>query len=58
MSQTNNKQGIKSLFQSKIMALISINLFFQWLVQNLVFYGVSQNTGIYLEYSRFLQKKI
>jgi len=27
------------------MFIISINLFFQWLVQNLVFYGVSQNTG-------------
>jgi hypothetical protein len=30
MSETNNKEGIMSLFQSKIMALISINLFFQW----------------------------
>jgi len=33
------------LFKSKIMFIISINLFFQWLVQNLVFYGVGQNTG-------------
>ncbi|CAF0825280.1 unnamed protein product [Adineta ricciae] len=45
MSQEKHKEGVKSLFQSKIMAMISINLFFQWLVQNLVFYGVSQNTG-------------
>lgn len=54
-----------SLFRSRIMFIISFNLFFQWfvelffsllffsigflvsfrLVQNLVFYGVSQNTG-------------
>lgn len=30
MSEENNKEGVRSLFQSKIMALISINLFFQW----------------------------
>ncbi|UJR10527.1 hypothetical protein I4U23_014730 [Adineta vaga] len=40
-----NQAGIMTLFRSKIMFIISINLFFQWLVQNLVFYGVSQNTG-------------
>ncbi|CAF0776156.1 unnamed protein product [Adineta steineri] len=39
------KVGVLSLFQSKIMCIISINLFFQWFVQNLVFYGVSQSTG-------------
>jgi hypothetical protein len=27
------------------MCIISINLFFQWFVQNLVFYGISQSTG-------------
>ncbi|CAF4931794.1 unnamed protein product [Rotaria sp. Silwood1] len=46
MSEKNNQQGFRSLFQSKIMTVISINLFFQWLVQNLIFYGVSQSTGI------------
>ncbi|CAF3704534.1 unnamed protein product [Rotaria sp. Silwood1] len=45
MSEKNNQQGFRSLFQSKIMTVISINLFFQWLVQNLIFYGVSQSTG-------------
>ncbi|CAF0924379.1 unnamed protein product [Rotaria sp. Silwood1] len=34
--------GVLALFQSKIMCIISINLFFQWFVQNLVFYGISQ----------------
>ncbi|UJR16153.1 hypothetical protein I4U23_003064 [Adineta vaga] len=37
--------GITSLFQTKIIRITTINLFFQWLVQNLVYYGVSQNTG-------------
>lgn len=37
--------GVMSLFRTKIIRIISINLFFQWLVQNLVYYGVSQNTG-------------
>ncbi|CAF0928905.1 unnamed protein product [Rotaria sordida] len=45
MSEKNHQQGIRSLFQSKIMTFISINLFFQWLVQNLIFYGISQSTG-------------
>ncbi|CAF1306823.1 unnamed protein product [Rotaria sordida] len=40
--------GLKSLFQSKIMIIIAINMSFQWFVQNLVFYGVSQNTGAWL----------
>ncbi|CAF1090665.1 unnamed protein product [Adineta steineri] len=48
--QLNSKEksqqiGILGLFQSKIMCIISINLFFQWFVQNLVFYGISQSTG-------------
>ncbi|CAF4660479.1 unnamed protein product, partial [Rotaria sp. Silwood2] len=45
---TTDKQlevGVLALFQSKIMCIISINLFFQWFVQNLVFYGISQSTG-------------
>ncbi len=53
--------GVMSLFRTKIIRFISINLFFQWFVcsllskivqrsfcrlaQNLVYYGVSQNTG-------------
>ncbi|CAF0834845.1 unnamed protein product [Adineta steineri] len=45
MKSTQHQQGIMSLFRSKIMCIISFNLFLQWLVQNLVFYGVSQNTG-------------
>ncbi|CAF0964964.1 unnamed protein product [Rotaria magnacalcarata] len=45
MMDKHNQEGILGLFKSKIMFLISMNLFFQWLVQNLVFYGVSQNTG-------------
>ncbi|CAF1138814.1 unnamed protein product [Rotaria sordida] len=40
--------GLRSLFQSKIMIIIAINMSFQWFVQNLVFYGVSQNTGAWL----------
>jgi len=44
-SNKHNQEGVMSLFRSRIMFLISLNLFFQWLVQNLVFYGVSQNTG-------------
>ncbi|CAF2535185.1 unnamed protein product [Rotaria sp. Silwood2] len=45
MLDKHNQEGVMGLFRSKIMFIISINLFFQWLVQNLVFYGVSQNTG-------------
>ncbi|UJR35354.1 hypothetical protein I4U23_028112 [Adineta vaga] len=45
MLNKTNQEGILSLVKSKIMLIISLNLFFQWLVQNLVFYGVSQNTG-------------
>ncbi|CAF3355901.1 unnamed protein product [Rotaria sp. Silwood1] len=45
MLNKHNQEGVMGLFRSKIMCIISINLFFQWLVQNLVFYGVSQNTG-------------
>lgn len=45
MLSKQHQEGIMSLFRSKIMLIISMNLFFQWLVQNLVFYGVSQNTG-------------
>ncbi|CAF0837598.1 unnamed protein product [Rotaria sordida] len=45
MSHEQHQEGIKILFKSRIMFFISINLFFQWLVQNLVFYGVSQSTG-------------
>ncbi|CAF4494830.1 unnamed protein product [Rotaria socialis] len=41
----SHHMGILGLFQTKIMFIISMNLFFQWFVQNLVFYGVSQNTG-------------
>ena len=59
----HTQEGILGLFKSRIMLIISLNLFFQWygnfqaifsiisffsfvrLVQNLVFYGVSQNTG-------------
>ncbi|CAF1379636.1 unnamed protein product [Adineta ricciae] len=37
--------GIASLFQTKIIRIITVNLFFQWLAQNLVYYGVSQSTG-------------
>ncbi|CAF4076424.1 unnamed protein product, partial [Rotaria sordida] len=44
-TNTAQKTGILSLFQSKVICIISINLFFQWFVQNLVYYGVSQNTG-------------
>ncbi|CAF3255495.1 unnamed protein product [Rotaria socialis] len=40
--------GLKHLLQSKIMIIIAINMSFQWFVQNLVFYGVSQNTGEWL----------
>ncbi|CAF0767154.1 unnamed protein product [Adineta ricciae] len=42
-----NQEGILSLFKSKIMLVISLNLFFQWLLQNLVFYGISQSTGLW-----------
>ncbi|CAF4133395.1 unnamed protein product, partial [Rotaria sp. Silwood2] len=45
MSEKKNQPGVRSLFQSKIMTFISINLFFQWLVQNLTYYGVAQSTG-------------
>ncbi|CAF3391713.1 unnamed protein product [Rotaria sp. Silwood1] len=45
MSSKQHQEGISSLFKSRIMFLITVNLFFQWLAQNLVFYGVSQNTG-------------
>ncbi|CAF3944130.1 unnamed protein product, partial [Adineta steineri] len=46
-SRTTTTQhiGILSLFQSKIMFIITMNLFFQWFVQNLSYYGVSQSTG-------------
>ncbi|CAF0791707.1 unnamed protein product [Adineta steineri] len=37
--------GVISLFRTKVIRIITLNLFFQWLAQNLVFYGVSQNTG-------------
>ncbi|CAF3703981.1 unnamed protein product [Rotaria socialis] len=45
MSKQEYQEGISSLFTSKIMLIISMNLFFQWFAQNLVFYGVSQSTG-------------
>ncbi|CAF0804487.1 unnamed protein product [Rotaria sordida] len=45
MLNKHNQEGFMGLFRSKIMFIISMNLFFQWLVQNLVFYGISQNTG-------------
>ncbi|CAF1208581.1 unnamed protein product [Adineta ricciae] len=45
MSSKQHQGGVMTLFRSRIMLIISVNLFFQWLVQNLVFYGVSQNTG-------------
>ncbi|CAF0769462.1 unnamed protein product [Adineta steineri] len=45
MLDKHNQEGVMGLVKSKIMFILSINLFFQWLVQNLVFYGVSQNTG-------------
>lgn len=63
MLNKHTQEGILGLFKSRIMLVISLNLFFQWydnfqaifliisffaflrLVQNLVFYGVSQNTG-------------
>ncbi|CAF2389953.1 unnamed protein product [Rotaria sp. Silwood2] len=45
MSHKQHQAGIRSLFKTRIMTVISVNLFIQWLVQNLVFYGVSQNTG-------------
>ncbi|CAF2089270.1 unnamed protein product [Rotaria magnacalcarata] len=47
MSSPEYQEGISSLLTSKIMLIISINLFFQWFVQNLVFYGVSQSTGLW-----------
>ncbi|CAF1248938.1 unnamed protein product [Rotaria sordida] len=37
--------GISSLFRFKITAFITLNLFFQWFAQNIVYYGVSQSTG-------------
>ncbi|UJR36301.1 hypothetical protein I4U23_029030 [Adineta vaga] len=40
--------GCIILFRSKIMFIITMNISFQWFVQNLVFYGVSQNTGVWL----------
>ncbi|CAF0816976.1 unnamed protein product [Adineta ricciae] len=40
--------GLWRIFQSKVMIIIGINMSFQWFVQNLVFYGVSQNTGRWL----------
>ncbi|CAF3333739.1 unnamed protein product [Rotaria sp. Silwood2] len=40
--------GLKTLLQSRTMIIIAINMSFQWFVQNLVFYGVSQNTGTWL----------
>ncbi|UJR09792.1 hypothetical protein I4U23_014018 [Adineta vaga] len=40
--------GLWSLLRSKVMIIIGINMSFQWFVQNLVFYGVSQNTGAWL----------
>ncbi|CAF1263887.1 unnamed protein product, partial [Adineta ricciae] len=42
---SNDRTGVLSLFRSKIMLIISLNLFFQWFVQNLAYYGVSQSTG-------------
>ncbi|CAF0770190.1 unnamed protein product [Adineta ricciae] len=47
MLNKTNQEGILSLFRSKIMLVISLNLFFQWLLQNLVFYGISQSTGVW-----------
>ncbi|CAF1264627.1 unnamed protein product [Adineta steineri] len=44
----HTKHGLRSLFRSKIMIIIAINMSFQWFVQNLVFYGVSQNTGAWM----------
>ncbi|CAF1507703.1 unnamed protein product [Adineta ricciae] len=43
--QSSEQVGVLTLFKSTIMCIISINLFFQWFVQNLVFYGISQSTG-------------
>ncbi|CAF3399488.1 unnamed protein product [Rotaria sp. Silwood1] len=40
--------GLIHLLKSKIMCIIAINMSFQWFVQNLVFYGVSQNTSAWL----------
>ncbi|CAF1079935.1 unnamed protein product [Rotaria sordida] len=40
--------GCKALFHSKVMGIIAVNMSYQWFVQNLVFYGISQNTGAWL----------
>ncbi|CAF1061135.1 unnamed protein product [Adineta ricciae] len=42
------RHGFMILFRSKTMFIITLNISFQWFVQNLVFYGVSQNTGTWL----------
>ncbi|UJR32678.1 hypothetical protein I4U23_020138 [Adineta vaga] len=44
-TEQSEQVGVLALFKSRIMCIISINLFFQWFVQNLVFYGISQSTG-------------
>ncbi|CAF0726177.1 unnamed protein product [Adineta steineri] len=41
--------GFKAIFRSKVMAIIALNMSYQWFVQNLVFYGISQNTGAWLQ---------
>ncbi|CAF2727063.1 unnamed protein product [Rotaria sp. Silwood2] len=44
----NLNHGCKALFRSKVMGIIAVNMSYQWFVQNLVFYGISQNTGSWL----------
>ncbi|CAF3885922.1 unnamed protein product [Adineta steineri] len=41
--------GCMALIRSKVMLIIAMNMSFQWFVQNLVFYGISQNTGTWLQ---------
>ncbi|CAM4769607.1 unnamed protein product [Rotaria magnacalcarata] len=57
---TTNKPvvtGVRSLFNSKIMFIISINLLFQAFVQNLAFYGIS-SSSIFLESSLYSSFRI
>ncbi|CAF1400972.1 unnamed protein product [Adineta ricciae] len=45
----NQNHGFKAILRSKVMTIIAINMSYQWFVQNLVFYGISQNTGAWLK---------
>ncbi|UJR34158.1 hypothetical protein I4U23_021566 [Adineta vaga] len=48
-ARRNETHGFKAIFRSKVMTIIALNMSYQWFVQNLVFYGISQNTGAWLK---------